>query len=134
MIPKTLLSPIEHKMLLGYDNAKSMTIYEFIFWLQFLTKPFSFVLLRQQKLRPFTFSTILTLLTFLSFVCWAFRTYKFNATNEIPISNDVNFNNYLFHDSNTLEFFLFIFISILLILQCSILLRFVIARFQAKIT
>lgn len=182
MLPKILLSPIEHKILLGfvfsiccifyinlsnrviesynedvrfeqnqnqneannpktknlkfaiYDNPRALMIYEFIFWLQFLTLPLSFFLLRKQKLKRFIFSTVLTSFTFLSFLNWAFSTFNLNAWAEIPISKNLNFNNYVFHDSNFLEFFLFILVSILLTLQLSILFRFVCEKFQVKIS
>ena len=182
MLPKTLLSPIEHKILLGfvfsvccvfyinllnrvtesynedvifeqnqnqneannpktknlkfsiYANPRPLIIYEFIFRLQFLTLPISFFFLRKQKLNRFVFSTILTSFTFLSFLNWAFSTFNLNAWSEMGISKNSNFNNYVFHDSNFLEFSLFILISILLTLQISILFRFVCEKFQVKIS
>jgi hypothetical protein len=117
-----------------YDLAPVMPSWYLLYLLHFFTTPLSYLLLKTQRVREFIFSTFLTVLTFLGFVSWAYDTFRFIKYEEGISWENVSFNQYILHQSTPLEFVVFIFISVLLILQISILFRFVAERFQAKIS
>lgn len=117
----------------GCNPCKGTSIYEFILALQFLTVPLLFLPLLKRGLRLFFFSTFLTSFTLLGFISWMYYSYHYRKMEEVFRISDTTFNTYLFFGSTFLEFIIFIILSILFVLQISILTRFVIEKFQAKI-
>jgi hypothetical protein len=117
-----------------YDISSGLPLWYLLYGLQFFTTPFSYFLLKKQKLNHFVISTFFTFLTFASFSAWTYDTFSFLKYEETTLLKDKGFNQYILYDSTLLEFVLFLSISALLIVQISILLRFVIEKFPAKIS
>lgn len=125
--------PISNKFYITHCGS-SATIYEFIYWLQFIFLPLSFYLLEKQKFSRFIASLFLHAIVIFSFFCWAYSTYSLNKFSEHPYQRVDSFNNYLLYGSNSLDFLFLALILILFILQTLVLLRFVAEKFQAKIS
>lgn len=108
-------------------------IHETILPLQFLTLPFIFLSLLKRHLGTLILSFSLTSFTLFGYVSWINYTYYSRIAAENFHFMNMPFNNYLLLNSTVLDFILFLMLSVLCILQISILLRFVIEKFQAKI-
>jgi hypothetical protein len=117
-----------------YDCYSSTPLWYLLYWLQFFTTPLSYLLLKTQKTGRFILSTFFTFLTFLSFTAWLYETFLFHKYLEGDYLKNESFNRYILFDSTFLELALFPLIFFLLFLQLSIIFRFTVEKFQAKIS
>jgi uncharacterized membrane-anchored protein YitT (DUF2179 family) len=105
-------------------------VYIYLFWLQIFTNPLLFFLLRKPKFSNFAVSTIINSITFLSLLAWNKRTYEGYLINGSWLRE----SGYFEIQSHLTAFILAILLFAFVILQISILTRFGIEKFQAKIS
>lgn len=119
-----------------YDHCGGgLSLWELIIRLQFITNPILLLLLKRQTLKAFSFSTFLNLLTFLSYFAWAYGSYRSKKINNYFLSEtNIGFGDYIFPYSNSLQQFSFVLIAVLLVLQLFILTRFLMEKFNGKIS
>lgn len=113
---------------------RSTPLYEKVLLFQFLLIPFLLLLLKKQMFASFIFSQMLTAFILFGYVGWIFETYDLMQSNDFLREENVSFNNYLLFQSTVLEFVLFLIFATLLVIQSALLMRFVVERFQAKIS
>ncbi len=117
-----------------YDPCRSFSLWEFLIALQFFTNPIVPVLLRSQKPGRFIFALFINSLTFLAYFAWAYNAFHSMVLNQFYIIQPVNFGGYLFPQSTMLQQFSFVLVSFLLILQIFILARFLLEKFDPKVS
>jgi len=116
-----------------YDACRSLSLWDLVLTLQFITNPFLLLLIKRRTLGKFIFSAFLNFLIFFSYFAWAYNAFYARKFNEYYYLGDVGFGGYFFPGSTALQQFSFVLISALLILQVFILARFVLERFNARI-
>jgi len=116
------------------DSSSPAVIYQLIYWSQLFLLPLSYYFLRKQKIGGFIFSTFFHFAGLFSVSCWAYSTYTLYSFNELVHQRNNSFGDYLLHGSNPLDFLFLGLIATLFIMQISILLRFAVGKFQAKIS
>ena len=109
-------------------------VYEILVSLQFFFNPFIFFLLLAKRNYLFLTSTVFTSFSLLGFVTWMLFSYESRKINELFVISETTLNTYILYKSTALEAVLFLLFSTLFVLQISVLLRFVIEKFQAKIS
>lgn len=177
MSPKTLLSPVENKLLLGlfltvccvfyihcadniiegynsevkfqqvekqsranYARTSMFSHCTFgtpisvqIFWLQFFTNPILFFLLRKPKASRFIISIVINSVILFSLSAWNLRNYEGYVLNDAFWLHKTPYG-YFGLSSHFTAFILAVLLFVFLILQFSIIVRFVIEKFQAKLS
>ena len=108
--------------------------WEWLYALQFFTNPISCFLLRKETLRKFLCAMFLNSITLFSFLAWSFQTFSILKSIEQLPESIQTFNQFVLYDSTKLEFCLFLLVGICFVAQWFILMRFVVEKFQAKIS
>lgn len=122
-----------NKISFEISHCYSTPFFSFLFWLQLFTNPILYLVTKKISFYKFILSIFLSFLTILSLILWNIYTYKvISLTERLP--EDFRFNDYLLYGSTTLELILYPLFVILFTLQMFFLFRFVIGRFQAKIS
>jgi hypothetical protein len=103
------------------------------FWLQFFLNPAVFLLLRKPRLSRFVIAAVINLLIALSLLAWNFRNYNSYLLSDL-YQIRLTFFGYLEISTNKTAFILAVLSFAFFILQFSILVRFAVKRFQAKIS
>lgn len=109
-------------------------IFEHIIFLQLIAFPLIFLFLTKRRIGYFISSTFLASYIFFGYLNWIGWSYYIRTSVDDAHFVDASFYNYLFINSTFLDLIVFLILAILLVLQISILLRFVIEKFQAKIS
>lgn len=124
----------EENISFSFSNCYSIPIYETVLALQILTIPLLLLLIRKQHFARFLSSLFLTFFILFGYINWMIFSYTARKSNENFQIEETTFNTYILYQSTVLEFVLFLIVAILFVLQSAILLRFVIEKFQAKIS
>jgi hypothetical protein len=115
----------------GYEVQPPFYVH--FFWLQFFTHPISYFLLREKRISAFIVSALINSLMTFSVLAWNFRNYKLYLFNEVHWL-DKHPYGYFGLSSHLPAFILAVLSLIFLILQLSIIVRFVVEKFQVKIS
>ncbi len=124
----------EKNISFGFSHCYSTPLYELILALQFFTIPLLYFSLRKQSFKAYLFSLFLSGFTLFGYICWMIDTYIFRKASERFVEENITFNTFILYQSTILEFALFLTFGILFIVQSGVLLRFVIEKFQVKIS
>lgn len=104
-----------------------------IFWLQFFTNPALFFLLRKPKISRFLASTAVNSIMSFSISAWNLRNYEGYLLNDAFWLHKTPYG-YFGLSSHFTAFILAVLSFVYLILQISVIARFVIEKFQAKLS
>lgn len=114
----------------GFSCHYVTPIYETLLVFQFLFIPLIYYWLSLRRTGGFVFSTLLTALTLSGYCGWLYRTFsaiKFDRSYDLA---HTSLHGFLFFNSTSPEFVLFLALSALFILQISILIRFALIEFD----
>ena len=104
-----------------------------LFWLQFFTNPIMFFLLKESKPGSLIFSLFINSVMTFSVLAWNLRNYDSYLYNQAYGLHKTTLG-YFGLSSHRLAFILAVLSFIFLVLQFSIIVRFAVERFQAKIS
>ncbi len=119
----------------GFSNC----YYDYSFWyllygLQFFTNPLACFLLRKGTFKRFFAALLFNFVTFFCFLFWFYKSFTlYKSIGQLPERTE-SFNQFILYDSTKTEFVLFIFVGICFVVQSFVLPRFVVEKFQAKIS
>lgn len=125
----------KNKVSFGFSNCHYGTSFWYLLYgLQFFTNPLGCFLLRKGTFKRFTLALFFNFLTFLCFIVWSYEAFTaYKAAERLPDRIE-SLNQFVLYDSTKTEFTLFVFVSFCFAVQTFILLRFVLEKFQAKIS
>ena len=119
-----------------YEISRGLTIYETILILQIFTVPaLLFALWKfDNKLSTLNISLFISFFNLFGYLFWIYASYIGRKGNEVfDVATDT-FQSYLMINATFLDLILFVCFSVLSITQMFCLLRFVVDKFQAKIS
>lgn len=117
-----------------YCNLGGRTAHEILFWLQLLTIPSIYLCLQSNRFSCFVISIPLNIVGLFSYFAWFITSIQSLKYTETQVFRNQSIAQTLFYKINNLELLLLAILTVLFIFQIFILLRFVIERFQAKIS
>lgn len=127
--------PKRNSISFGFSNCHYGTPFRYLFYgLQFFTNPLACFLLRKGTFKRFSAALLFNFITFTSFIAWSFEAFTiYKVTERLPEKIE-SLHQFVLYDSTETEFALSIFVGICFVVQMFVLLRFVLEKFQAKIS
>lgn len=127
--------PRKNSLSFGFSHCSyGYPLWYLFYGLQFFTNPLACFLLRKGTFKRFLLALFFNFVTLTCFIIWSYEAFTiYRVTERLPERIE-SLNQFVLYDSTKTEFALFVFVGICFAIQSFTLLRFVLEKFQAKIS